>query len=344
VRIEPLDPGSAADGELVDLHALRTAVMAADRPLDPPPLLADVADWARSVRPDRWKRYVTARTGAGLVGYGVVALSLVDNPRMGQVNVEVHPGHRRRGIGTALLRGLVAELTAAGRTVLFAETLAGGPGDGFATAHGLRVVETDRVSLLRMADVDRADVEAAAAATPPGYRLVHTVGRIPDELLPSYTRAKAAMNDAPHGAADLEPFVFTPEAVRAVETALRRLGELRVAFAVAEADGEVAGFTEVLIGRQPQRANQHDTAVVPAHRGHGLGLWIKSAMLVSLWRDRPDVQEIDTGNATTNEHMLAINTRLGFRPWQELNSWQGDAPELAVRLAAAPARSRAGVE
>jgi hypothetical protein len=30
--------------------------------------------------------------------------------------------------------------------------------------------------------------------------------------------------------------------------------------------------------------------------------------------------------------MLAINQRLGFRPWQELNSWQGDAPELSTRL------------
>jgi len=30
--------------------------------------------------------------------------------------------------------------------------------------------------------------------------------------------------------------------------------------------------------------------------------------------------------------MLTINQRLGFRPWQELNSWQGDVPELSARL------------
>jgi RimJ/RimL family protein N-acetyltransferase len=88
----------------------------------------------------------------------------------------------------------------------------------------------------------------------------------------------------------------------------------------------------VLVGRQPQRAHQHDTAVVPAHRGHGLGLWIKSAMLVALRAERPDVTEIETGNSTANQHMLAINQRLGFRPWQELNSWQGDVPELDARL------------
>lgn len=331
MRIVPIEPGTASDADLADLHAVLAAAAAVDRPLDPPPLLADLVDRARDVRADRRKVYLIARTGAGTVGYGMLWLSLVDNPRMGLAGVEVHPDHRRRGVGTALLRALVAEMTAAGRTVLFAETTAGGPGDGFATAHGLRLVETDRVSLLRLADVDRADVEAAAAATPPGYRLVATVGRVPDELLPSYARAKVAMNDAPHGTDDLEAFVFTPETVRDAETALAKLGELRVVLAVA-ADGEVAGFTEVLIGRQPQRAHQLDTAVVPAHRGHGLGMWIKSAMLVALRAERPDVTEIDTGNATTNQHMLAINQRLGFRPWAEVNGWQGDAPELSARL------------
>ena len=48
----------------------------------------------------------------------------------------------------------------------------------------------------------------------------------------------------------------------------------------------------VLVGRRPQRARQHDTAVVPAHRGHGLGPWIKSAMLVALRTERPDVTGI----------------------------------------------------
>lgn len=332
MQIVPLDSGTASDADLAEVHAAQAAAAAVDRPLDPPPLLADLVDRFRNVRPDRRKIYLAARTQAGTVGYAVLWLSLVDNPRLGLVTVEVHPGHRRRGIGTALLRGVLAEMAAAGRSVLLAETDAGGPGDGFAGAHGLRVVQTDRVSLLRLADVDWPEVEAAAAGSPPGYRLVSTLGRTPEELLESYTRARTAMNDAPHGAADLEAFVFTPAWVRDAETALRKLGELRLVFAVAAEDGEVAGFTEVLVGRAPQRAHQHDTAVVPAHRGHGLGLWIKAAMLVALRAGRPDVTEIETGNSTANQHMLAINQRLGFRPWQQLNSWQGDVPQLNARL------------
>jgi GNAT superfamily N-acetyltransferase len=331
MQIVPLDPGTASDVELAEVHTVQAAAAAVDRPSDPPPLLAHLVDRFRDVRPDRRTIYLAARTEAGTVGYAVLWLSLVDNPRTGLVSVEVHPEHRRRGIGRALLRGVLAEMTAAGRSVLFAKTDAGGPGDGFAVAHGLRVVETDRVSLLRLADVSWPEVEAAAAGSPAGYRLVRTVGQTPEELLASYTRARTAMNDAPHGAADLEAFVFTPQWVRDAETALGKLGELRLVFAVA-ADGQVAGFTEVLVGRQPQRARQHDTAVVPAHRGHGLGLWIKSAMLVGLRAERPDVTEIQTGNSTANQHMLAINQRLGFRPWQELNNWQGNVPQLSARL------------
>ncbi|HST65973.1 MAG TPA: GNAT family N-acetyltransferase, partial [Mycobacteriales bacterium] len=258
--------------------------------------------------------------------------SMLDNLRMGQAEIQVHPDARRRGVGTALLREIATELAADDRTILLAEVDAGGPGDEFARVAGGRVVETDRLSLLRLADVDWADVEAAAAAPHPGYRLVPVTGRVPDDLIGSYAKAKAAMNDAPHGAMDLEAFTFDEQRVRAEEASQLRRGEVRVTFAVHEAGGEVAGFTETGVGRAPERAHQLDTAVVPAHRGAGLGLWIKSEMLLRLRADRPDVTEVLTGNATSNRHMLAINDRLGFRPWREINGWQADVGEVLSRL------------
>jgi hypothetical protein len=102
--------------------------------------------------------------------------------------------------------------------------------------------------------------------------------------------------------------------------------------AVHEESGAVAGFTEVLASHRSYRAHQEDTAVVPAHRGSGLGLWIKSEMLVRLRAERPDVTEVITGNATSNRYMLAINGRLGFHPWTEINGWQGDVPQITARL------------
>jgi len=345
VHILSLDPATVTDADVADLHALVAAVAAVDRPHDPVLPAADLAARLRHPdRPDRRMVRLVARTTAGLVGHASIWMSLLDNPKMGLADIRVHPGQRRRGIGTALLRAVAAEMTADGRTILLGETDAGGPGDGFARAAGGRVVETDRLSLLRLTDVDWTAVEAAASAGHPGYRLVSTTGRTPDHLLESYARAKTAMNDAPHGATDLEDFVFTADRLRAEETGLLEVGELRVLFAVHEATGEIAGFTETGVGRQPERAQQQDTAVVPAHRGSGLGLWMKSAMLLRLRAERPDVAEVITGNSTGNRHMLAINERLGFRPWQEINGWQADVPDVVRRLDAGRERLDAGRE
>ena len=85
MQIVPLDPRTASDADLAAVHAVQAAAAAVDRPLDPPPLLADLVDRFRDVRPDRRKVYLAARTEAGTVGYAVLSLSLVDNPRMGLV-------------------------------------------------------------------------------------------------------------------------------------------------------------------------------------------------------------------------------------------------------------------
>jgi hypothetical protein len=105
-----------------------------------------------------------------------------------------------------------------------------------------------------------------------------------------------------------------------------------VTVAVHEQTGAVAGLTELELG-PPPRAFQEDTAVVPAHRGSGLGLWIKADMLCRLRAERPDVTEVITGNAASNEYMLRINTRLGFRPHRAIGEWQTGVGELVSRLA-----------
>jgi GNAT superfamily N-acetyltransferase len=328
-----LDPETATDTEIAALHELRVAAAACDRPQDPAPLLEHLVARLRDRRPDRRTVYVVARAGDTTVGYAVLRLSLIDNPRMGMFDLQVHPEHRRQGTGTALLRALLAVMTAEGRPVLFAESHAGTAGDGFAGALGVRMVQVDRLSLLRLADVDWPDVEAAATAKHSGYRLEASADRVPDELLEGYATAKAAMNDAPHDDADLDDFVSTAETIRADFAFARTVGQPRVVFAVHEATGEIAGFTDVLLSRTAaQWSHQGDTAVVPAHRGGGLGLWIKADMLLRLRAERPDVTELITGNAASNRYMLAINDRLGFRPWSEIHSWQGDVAALVRQL------------
>jgi hypothetical protein len=62
--------------------------------------------------------------------------------------------------------------------------------------------------------------------------------------------------------------------------------------------------------------------VLAGHRGHGLGITVKAANLIRLRVDEPQVTRVLTWNAETNEHMRAVNERLGFRVvncWHDLS-------------------------
>ena len=62
----------------------------------------------------------------------------------------------------------------------------------------------------------------------------------------------------------------------------------------------------------PEWGHQGLTAVARPHRGHRLGLLVKAAMLDWLASAEPQLEQIETGNAGANEHMIAINEALGF--------------------------------
>src|SRR5690606_3042993 len=78
--------------------------------------------------------------------------------------------------------------------------------------------------------------------------------------------------------------------------------------------GELAGHTIVAVdGERPHLGDQHDTTVARAHRGHRLGWLLKAEMLRWLTAAEPQLVEIDTYNAESNRHMIAVNEELGYR-------------------------------
>jgi RimJ/RimL family protein N-acetyltransferase len=90
--------------------------------------------------------------------------------------------------------------------------------------------------------------------------------------------------------------------------------------------GELVALTDLEVDPQaPDWGFQGLTVVARAHRGHRLGLRVKVAMLELLADHEPGLERIVTGNADVNEHMIAINTELGYQVLDHWLSW-----ELAV--------------
>ena len=72
--------------------------------------------------------------------------------------------------------------------------------------------------------------------------------------------------------------------------------------------------------------SQQDTLVLPAHRGHGLGMLLKLANLAELQRRMPGHPSIITFNAEENRYMLDVNEAIGFIPVGYEGAWRRDLP------------------
>jgi GNAT superfamily N-acetyltransferase len=247
----------------------------------------------------------------------------------------VLPAHRRKGVGTALYRAAVEACLGQGDDlVFFGQTSDRQPsGEAFAKAIAASAGLPMKLNQLNIADLDRAKVAQWAKIDPKGYRLERADNVVPKSLIQPYLDSANAMNDMPKGDLRFADQKFTEEQIHERESWLKQAGmEWWLIVAVAES-GEGAGFTEVQYDpRSGHVIHQGGTGVTTAHRGHQLGLWMKAVMLERILRERPAAKFIRTGNANVNEHMLAINTQLGFKHAWSNTLWQLPLAEARTSL------------
>ncbi|QWZ09535.1 GNAT family N-acetyltransferase [Nocardioides panacis] len=288
------------------------------------------APWEHPWLPDRFRLFLErgwdgeppacylARVDGTPVGDALVFTSERDNTHLAWLWLGILPEHRRRGYGTALFERLVEEVRALGRTSVGTDGWESERALGFAARHGLErksqaIMRRQHLAELEPGRVRRLYDEAAAAAT--DYELVRITGRTPPELVDAMVELVSAINDAPTDDLDIEDEVFSPERLAAYEDAALASGNrLYRLVARHRGTGELGGHTVVAVEVQrPEIADQHDTAVAKAHRGHRLGLLLKAGMLLWLAEAEPQVATVDTWNAESNDHMIAVNEALGYR-------------------------------
>ncbi|WP_051325787.1 GNAT family N-acetyltransferase [Glycomyces tenuis] len=264
--------------------------------------------------------------GDETLGYLRLYLPMKSNDHYAEAEITVHPGHRRRGVGTALLEHLLATARAEARTeivVLARVTWEDGPvrptaGPEFLEQRGFTAALTEVDRRLEVAALDaeterrlRSEAEAGAGDD---YELVQWTGHTPEEYLEPLGRIESMIFDEiPLGDVDLHRREIDVDYIRARDERTETLGATRpCAAAFHKGSGVMAAYTSIHVFADDAQAHQAITIVDPAHRGHRLGLLVKLANLRQL-RDRfGHVKEIWAGNADTNAHMVAINERLGF--------------------------------
>ena len=285
-----------------------------------------------------------ARAGGRIVGRAVLTLPIEEEARIAWLAAEVLPDYRGQGIGTALLEAAEAGALEAGRSVFAGESMtraAAGPqldsptgfgsvpvaaaGVRFAVRHGYALGQVVRGSRLALPFDATAALEAAAAASGPGYRAEAWTGATPEHRLDDLARLHARMStDAPSGDLETTPEEWDADRVRALDELRSKTDRTTLTSAVEHVgSGALVAFSELSVPHDSALAvQQEDTLVLKEHRGHRLGMLAKAANLALLQREHPGRSWVVTFNAEENRPMLDVNEAIGFVPFVYEAVWE----------------------
>jgi GNAT superfamily N-acetyltransferase len=329
------DPRAAAPGEIRSLVETVNAVLAAELPDDPPWQDVQVREYLAETMPGERRISWVAEDDRLPEGesriFGHVSILLLGD--IGVLEVLVHPGLRRRGLGEQLVGVAARRAYLEGFSSIGVEVIGDTSAIAFYETLGFEREYVETRSVLTLAKLDWDALAEMAAGISAGYRVEYHPGGPPESLFEAYAQAKLeAQSDDDE--LDLAPRSSDPQRLRdSLQTLHRRGLKPYIVLAIHEASGVVAGLTEVVVPAQhPERADQYDTIVVRDHRDYGIDRAIKARMLFELRSAEPGLLEVQTWNAQHNESMLKVNAELGFQPDRDWYEYGADVAQLVQTL------------
>lgn len=240
------------------------------------------------------------------VGCGIAAPSHFDG--LAFAAARVLPGHRRRGIGTAIAAALIDHARALGRDGLSAFVdAAESASRAFVERYGLSEVDHEL-------EQRRALGDEPPAAVPDGIELV-ALGERRDELL------RAVWPIAQQGYADMPlPGVIS----YTLDEWLREEATIADGSFVALERGEPVGYAGLLTDAEIGCAHHGLTVVRRDSRRRGVATALKRAQLN--WAAQQGLSELVTWTQRGNEAMQALNRGLGYTDTSRSITFQGPLP------------------
>lgn len=315
----------------------------ADRPTAILTTQAAMAYTMRSPGPLRRRLPVAAFDGDRVVGAMLFELPLREDLDTVEVEIDVPPAERRRGVGAALWQWARSRAADEGRTIFQTEiavpvgfTPRTWPGSIFAARLGFTSENIEDHLVVGLPyDAARLERLRRESSLAPGYRLVSWAGRCPDELAPEFAGLRTAMaRDVPTGSVTRDVVEWDVERLRLSEERTSR-NHLALVTMAQTVGGQPAGYTLIYVPLgNPDHVYQDDTLVLREHRGHGLGTQLKLANLGQLAEHRGERRWLHTWTALTNAPMQKVNARFGFRAVEQVHESELSVPLPHLRPAA----------
>lgn len=323
LEIIPIGTASAP-ADLDDWLAVKAAAHAVDAPGWPPVWReSELGGLTADFPATSLDRYLVREDGVA------VAVFHIANPRqanasVGAFELSVHPAHRRRGIGTALVDVIAAAHKEKGRTRLLSYALVAVPGGAardesashFARALGFAVAGSEVRRRLDLAAVDDTAAHAEAKARAGEH---HTVLRfcepVPEEYVTDLAFLKRRLSeDTAVYREGWEPTAHDTASMRGSEEAAAARLWLRPHVAIRdERTGHLVAWSFLSVTDESRViADQAVTVVMPESRGHRLGALAKLELYRYARELAPNLRYVDTWNDGENVHMIRINEELGF--------------------------------
>ncbi|WP_218508854.1 GNAT family N-acetyltransferase [Variovorax sp. dw_308] len=342
-ELRPFEPREASASQWQALHAFRRLRSQEDFPGEPVMSDADFESELRVIRPLVETRRVLAVHDDAIAG-----IMVLNYRRAGSPGSEDHAGYvdvaggvaqalRRRGVGRALLAGLVDFMEVHGKHTATAKAHLP---DSHVWMAGIGAICKLRMFENR-SPFDRLDWEMLTRwARPAGLAAaglhweVHG-GRVPMQTLaPLMDPFTELINDQPLGRLDIPRIRYEMKDYESWYADLDRRGGDHFLVLLRDGEQRVAAMCDATWdARFPDRLYQQLTAVARPWRGHGLAKAVKARMLELVRASDPGVRTVLTHNAVVNAAMLSINNRLGFAVHKEDVTYQIDLATLRAHLA-----------
>jgi GNAT superfamily N-acetyltransferase len=333
--MEPTTVDMHDDEQAEDFFAVYQEAHVADTPDEPAWLRDEFVALGRQESAEARTAFEAVYADNEMVGAGMVVMPTIDNAHLADVKIWVRPQHRRRGAGQALLAQLTRHARDGERTTLFAQALGPVPGGPPRDAAGARFLEAAGfTAVLSMVSrrVDLTGVDAAAEQAlleqclpyATGYDTVTWDGTTPDPLAAGVAAVtNRTSTDAPRGGMDIEQATLDARRLHAAEREWLEAGSRLVgAAAVHRRTGEVAAVTSIGVRPSGDHGRIRTTIAHPAHRGNRLGTIVKIEAHRQVRRLFPQLRYVSTSNADANDHMVAINDKLGYVAYQTGTNYQ----------------------